>query len=200
MPDLRVALVPVGRMDAAELEDAAARVSKVIRAAVDLREPLPHPKSAEDAARGQFRAPAILAVARGALPGLAVRKSVGAPAAGTPAPAPARAAAVLVTDLDLYSPATDWVLSETDAARGLAVVSVRRLREAFYRRKADPAKQRARLAKETLRAIGRVRGLSDCGDPACAMAATRSLADVDRKGERYCAPCWKRLSTGAMRI
>ncbi len=195
MPDLRVALVPVGKMDGAEVEEAAARVSKVIRGAVEVREPLPHPKSAEDATRGQYGTPAVLAEARGALQRLGLRKTVGGAAA-----AAAPALTVLVTDLDLYAPARDWVLAETDAARRISIVSVRRLREAFYRRKADPGKQRARLAKEILRAVGRLRGLPDCGDPACAMAATLSLADVDRKGERYCAGCWKRLSTGAMRI
>lgn len=200
MPDLRVALVPVGKMDGAEVEEAAARVSKVIRGAVEVREPLPHPKSAEDATRGQYGAPAVLAEARGALPRLGLRKTVGGAAAGAPPAAAPPAPTVLVTDLDLYAPARDWVLAETDAARRISIVSVRRLREAFYRRKADPGKQRARLAKEILRAVGRLRGLPDCGDPACAMAATLSLADVDRKGERYCAGCWKRLSTGAMRI
>ena len=63
--------------------------------------------------------------------------------------------------------------------KGAAVLSVRRLREAFYKRKADPARQRARLVKMILYAIGRIRGLPDCRDPQCAMATMTALADVD---------------------
>ena len=80
------------------------------------------------------------------------------------------------------------------------VVSIRRLREAFYRRKADPKKQRARLVKGILRVIGRACGLPDCGDPSCVLASSQALADVDHKSEKFCGACWRRLSTGVMRI
>jgi predicted Zn-dependent protease len=80
------------------------------------------------------------------------------------------------------------------------VISVRRLREAFYKRKADPVRQRARLTKMALYAIGRIRGLPDCRDVQCAMATMTALADLDARGEKYCAACWRRLSTGAFRI
>jgi predicted Zn-dependent protease len=198
--ELKVALAPVGRMDAAEVEEAAARVSKALAKPVEFRGPLPHPKSAEDLSRGQYKAPAILAEARAAIPLLKTLKIVGGTAGATAVPIARPDAIVLVTDLDLYSPGTVSVMLEVDAPRRLALISVRRLREAFYRRKPDPAKQRARLVKEVLRAIGKIHGLSDCGDPGCALAPTQAMADVDRKGERYCAACWKRLSTGAMRI
>jgi predicted Zn-dependent protease len=79
-------------------------------------------------------------------------------------------------------------------------VSVRRLREAFYKRKADPAKQRARLVKMILYVLGRVRGLPDCSDPGCALSTTTALADIDMKPEKYCSPCWRRMTTGAYRI
>ena len=200
MSDLKVAVVPVGKMDAAELEEAAVRVSKALAKPVEIREPLPHPKGAEDVSRGQFRAPAILADARSALPLLKARQLVGGPAGAPLVPIARPDAVVLVTDLDLFAPGSVSVIQELDAPRRLAIVSVRRLREAFYRRKPDPAKQRARLVKEVLRAIGRIHGLADCRDPGCALAPTQAMADIDRKGEHYCQACWKRLSTGAMRI
>jgi predicted Zn-dependent protease len=198
--ELKVALVPVGKMDAVEVDEAAARVSKAIAKPVELREPLAHPKGAEDVARGQFRAPAILAEARAALPLLKARKLAGGPAGVPPVPTARPDAVVLVTDLDIFSPGTASVMQEADAPHRLAIVSVRRLREAFYRRKPDPAKQRARLVKEILQAIGKVQGLRDCGDPGCAMMPTQAVTDLDRKGEHYCPACWKRLSTGTMRI
>jgi predicted Zn-dependent protease len=92
------------------------------------------------------------------------------------------------------------VFGEMDARNKCAVVSVRRLREAFYRRKADPAKQRARLLKLVLQVVGRLQGLADCRDPRCVMAPTGALADVDLKAERLCAVCSRRLATGVIRI
>jgi predicted Zn-dependent protease len=200
LSELKVALVPVGKMDAAEVDEAAARVSKAIAKPVELREPLAHPKGAEDVARGQFRAAAILAEARAALPLLKARKLAGGPAGSPPVPIPRPDAFVFVTDLDLFSPGTASAMLETDAPHRLSIVSVRRLREAFYRRKPDPARQRARLVKELLRAVGTIHGLRECGDPGCAMAPTQTVGDLDRKGEHYCPACWKRLSTGTMRI
>ncbi|HJQ99533.1 MAG TPA: archaemetzincin [Candidatus Polarisedimenticolaceae bacterium] len=182
--DVRVVIIPVGKIDPAEVEAVAARVAKVLNHAVETRAAIPVPKAGDDPARGQHLAAPFLAALKATLP------------KGGPAPD----AAVFVTDVDLYRPQTDGVFGEIDAPGKAAVLSVRRLREAFYKRKADPAKQRSRLVKMILFALGRIRGLTDCRDPHCAMAAMTSLADVDGRGERYCASCWKYFSTGAFRI
>jgi predicted Zn-dependent protease len=77
---------------------------------------------------------------------------------------------------------------------------VRRLREAFYRRKADPVKQRSRLVKELLRMAGRLRSAPECTDPKCVLAASKMFADLDLKEERYCRQCSLRLFEGTIRI
>lgn len=202
MTELRVSIVPVGRLDRVELDHALARVAKVLSRPLEVREPAPLPRTTEDVARGQHQAKQLLAHLRTGFAGLKASRLVGAgiPAGGAPAAMLSPDAVIFVTDVDLFTPATESVLAEVDGAHHAGLVSLRRLREAFYRRKADPAKQRARLAKEMLRAVGRARNLPDCGDPTCAMAATQALADLDRKGERYCGTCWKRLTTGAVRI
>ena len=200
MSELRVVVVPVGRVDRAEVQSALRRVSKVLRRPLELRRPAPVPRSAEDTVRGQYRAGPMLAALRRELVGLGVDELVGADVPGTPVPTPSPDATVFVTDVDLYTPSTSGVLGDMDVQHRAAVLSIRRLREAFYRRKADPAKQRARLVKEILRVVGRLVGLADCGDPGCALATTVALADIDRKAERYCARCWKHLSSGAFRI
>jgi archaemetzincin len=198
--DLRIAIVPVGHMDPAEVEAAAVRVAKVLNKAVEVREPAPGPKAGHDAARGQHLSGPFLAELKAVLPRLKVAKLAG----GAPSPAPVAAATpdvvVFVTDVDLYRPQTEGIFGEVDGPGRVAVVSVRRLREAFYRRKTDPARQRARLVKMILYAIGRVCGLPDCKDVHCAMSTMTALADVDMKPEKYCAACWRRLSTGAFRI
>jgi hypothetical protein len=197
-------------MDPAEVEAAGARLAKVLNKPVTLRQPAPAPRAGDDPARGQHLAGPFLAELRGQLVRLPVVKVVGAaPAAGPAGAAPAAAATpagsapdatLFVTDVDLYKPQTEGVFGDIDPAAHVAVVSVRRLREAFYKRKADPVKQRARLVKLALYALGRARGLPDCRDSACALLTTGSLADIDTKPEKYCAACWKRMTTGAFRL
>lgn len=198
----RVAVVPVGRMDVAEIEGALGRVAKVLHAPVELREAAPLPRGTEDPARGQHRAQPLLQALRADLVRLKTTKVAGADGVVAPAPPgpPHSTVAVFVTDVDLFTPATDAVFADVDAAHKVAIVSIRRMREVFYRRKSEPAKHRARLVKEVLHAVGRVAGLAACGDPGCALAPSRSIADVDRKSEHYCAACWKWMSAGSMRI
>lgn len=198
--DLRIALVPVGKLDAAEVEAVAMRLAKILNKAIELREPLGVPKAGDDAARGQHLVAPFLSELRKGIAGLKVAKLVG----GAPATAPVAAGVpdvtIFITDVDLYRPQTEGIFGDVDAPGRAAVLSVRRLREAFYRRKADPARQRARVVKLALYVLGRVRGLPECRDPGCALFTTVALADVDMRPEKYCAACWKRLATGAYRI
>jgi predicted Zn-dependent protease len=185
--ELRVAIVPVGRMDPAEVEAAAARIGKVVNSTVAVRPPLPVPRAGDDPARGQHLAGPMLAELKG-------------PSARPKPAAETVDATLFVTDVDLYKPQTDGVFGDIDAASHVAVISVRRLREAFYKRKADPAKARARLVKLALYALGRARGLPECRDKGCALFTTTALADIDLKPEKYCAACWRRMTTGAYRL
>lgn len=199
----RVTVVPVGKMDPAEIEAALVRVAKALGGPVELREAVPLPKATENVERAQHDARALMVQLRSKLATLRAVKVVGgaAPtAAGAPVTLAQPEAAVFVTDADLFAPQTESVLADASGPLKTALVSVRRLREAFYRRKADPQLQRARLAKEILRGIGRARGLQECNDPSCAMSPTQTLHDVDRKAERFCAACLRRLTTGVVRV
>ena len=199
----RVTVVPVGKVDPAEIEAALVRVAKALGGPVELREVVPLPKATENVERAQHDARALMVQLRSKLATLRAVKVVGgaAPtAAGAPVTLAQPEAAVFVTDADLFAPQTEAVLADASGPLKTALVSVRRLREAFYRRKADPQLQRARLAKEILRGIGRARGLKECNDPSCAMSPTQTLHDVDRKGERFCATCLRRLTTGVVRV
>lgn len=203
MSELRVTVVPVGKLDAAEVEAVAGRIAKILSRPIELRQAASVPRASEDAARGQHRAAAFLAELRLGLPRLAVAKLVGGAAPAGPStlvPTPNPDAVVFLTDVDLFTPNTEGVFGDIDARNHGAVVSVRRMREAFYRRKADPVRQRARFVKVVLQAIGRLKGLADCRDPRCVMAPTGALADVDLKDERFCGTCSKRLATGVIRI
>jgi predicted Zn-dependent protease len=201
--DFRVSVVPVGRIDPQEIESAASRIAKVLNRAVALRQSASVPKAGDDPARGQHLAGPFLADLKGQLPRLALAKEVGTQPqepTGEQAPGPVVAVTVFVTDVDLYKPQTDGAFGHIDAPGRVAVLSVRRLREAFYKRKVDPAKARARLVKLALYALARAHGLPECNDRGCALSATASLADIDMKPEKYCVSCWRRMTTGAYRI
>ncbi len=200
MSELRVTVFPVAKMDVAELEGALLRVSKTIHRPVELREPVPLPRGSEEAGRGQHRAAELLAGLRARAATSGVSKLVGASTGGNPVPAPNPDATVFVTDADIFLPNTDGVFAHVAAASKSGVISVRRLREAFYRRKADPGRQRTRLVKELLKTIGHLSGLPECPDPGCVLGPAQVLPDIDRKGERYCPKCWRRLSTGVVRF
>jgi predicted Zn-dependent protease len=194
----RVSVVPVGKVDVAEIESALVRVAKALGGPVELREPIALPKATEDVSRGQHDARALMVQLRSKLPTLRAVKVIGGSAPPVTLAQPD--AAVFVTDVDLFAPGTEAVLADASAPLRSALVSVRRLRESFYRRKADPQLQRARLAKEILRGVGRARGLQECNDPGCALSPTQTLHDVDRKAERLCAACLRRLTTGVVRV
>src|SRR5262245_39966706 len=121
--DLRVAIVPVGKIEPADVEAAAARVSKVLNKTVELKPSVPVPKAGDDPARGQHVAGPFLAGLRASIARL-----------------PAADVTLFVTDVDVYKTGTDGVFGDVDASARAAVLSVRRLREPFYKRKADPAK------------------------------------------------------------
>jgi len=184
--DVKIAIVPLGKMDPAEVEAVAARLGKVFNKPVTVRPPVPVPRAGDDPARGQHVTGPLLADLKGQAARLAAKDPVDA--------------TLFLTDVDLYKPQTDGVFGDVDAAAHVAVISVRRLREAFYKRKADPVRQRTRLVKLALYVVGRARGLPDCNNASCAMFTTTALADVDLKPEKYCAACWRRMTTGAYRI
>jgi len=198
--EFHVSVIPVGKVQSAELEAALSRVAKSVRAPLELRASLPLPQGVEESERGQFRASQMMQRLRTMVPQLGPGKLVGNEGSGDVKPPLRSDAFIFVTDADLYTANSDAVFSALMSSRGLAVTSVRRLREAFYRRKADPVKQRTRLVKELMRMVGRLRGAPACPTPQCALAASKMFADLDLKEERFCRPCADRLFEGTIHI
>jgi predicted Zn-dependent protease len=194
-----IAVVPVGKVDRDETAAAIGRAAKILRQPMELRGSLPVPRVSEDPVRGQHRAATLMKQLRTSVLQLGPGELIGASEAD--ARLPLRPDAYLfVTDVDLFTAKTDGVFAALNSAEGLAVISLRRLREAFYRRKADPGKLRARLSRELLRMAGRLRGLKECTDSTCTLAPSRSVADVDSKAEQFCRNCSQWLFEGKVRI
>lgn len=199
MVGIHVAVLPVGKLDPAEVESAVTRAAKVLRRPIEVRQGLKVPRGSEDVERGQHRAATLMGLLRTATVQTDPGKLVGVVDAGTQPP-PRPDAFIFVTDVDLFTAKTDGVFAVLDSTQKIAVISVKRLREAFYRRKADPGRQRSRLAKEVLRMTGRLAGLKVCTNPECVLAPSKSVPDLDSKTEMYCRPCAQRLFEGRIQV
>lgn len=193
-----LAVVPIGKLSVADLEGALQRVSKALHQPVELREPLPVPRASEDTDRGQHRAAMMIQLLADEVRKLRPGSMVGGDEA---AKAPLKPDGfVFVTDVDLFTAKTDGVFAAFNLDLKAAVVSIRRLREAHYKRRADPNRQRARVTKELLRMSGRLAGVAECGDPECVLSASKHLADLDAKAERFCRVCEAALFAGTIHI
>lgn len=199
MAEFHVAAIPIGRLDVEEIEAAISRAVKVFRRPMELRDALPVPREAEDSERGQYRAAMVMKRLSTEVLKLKPGKLVGSSEEDARTPYQPDAL-IFLTDIDLFTAKTDGVMSALLPVKRCAVTSVRRLREAFYRRKADPVRQRARLVKEILRMAGRLSGLKECSDPQCLLAPSKSVLDIDTKDERYCRGCEERLFEGKLLI
>jgi predicted Zn-dependent protease len=196
---MHLAVVPIGRVDAADMEAAVARAVRVWRRPLEVRESLPVPRGSEDAERGQHRAAVFMNRLGAEVLKLKPGKLVGSsdPEAKTPLQPDGF---IFVTDVDLFTAKTEGVVGALITSKRYAVISVRRLREAFHKRRADPNRQRARLNKELLRMAARLAGLPECADPECVLASSKALVNIDAKEERYCRDCEQRLFEGKMHI
>jgi hypothetical protein len=195
-----IILHPVGsrdKLDKEELDSMARQARKATGLTVEIGPEITIPPGAASSSRGQIIAsrllasvPAVAEPARPAPPSSPY--GGGLKPAVTPRSAPEKPAPfarVAVTDQDLFAPGHEYVFSLGDPKGRRAVVTVKRLREAFYRRKSDPARQRARAAREFIAAVGAARGLPPCQDPHCVMSAPRTVMDIDRKNDRFCGTC-----------
>jgi predicted Zn-dependent protease len=197
--DYHIAVVPVGRVDVEEMKAAVARAAKVLHRPIEVRELLPVPRGAEDTERGQHRAADVLK--RLGAEVLKLKQGVLVGGDDPDQKPPFQVDGFLfVTDVDLYTARTDGVMGALISKLNCALVSVRRQREAFYKRKANPTKQRSRLVKELLRMGGRLRGMKECADPECVLAPSRSVHDLDTKEERFCRGCETQIFEGKLRL
>jgi len=227
MPDqATVTLLPLGSVDLTELEVVAKRVAKCLGLAVEVGKPAPLPTGHFDAARSQSHAskivgavPAVFVPPPRPAPGTtadptATRAATLSPAEswgsrvhgpaptgpgveppGTPPP-PVR---IGVTDTDIFTDKRDFVFVHAEPAGRRAVVSTRRLKEAFWKRKSDPPRQQSRLVREIVGAVALAAGAAPCEDPSCAASSAKSPLEIDRKYDKLCPICERRVRGGAVR-
>ncbi len=95
---------------------------------------------------------------------------------------------LLLTSLDIYWSNLNYVFGFTDMLRGISVVSISRLRQGAY-----DDKLIERAMKTITHEIGHLNGLRHCNNKKCVMTLSFSLSDTDRKDNKFCDRCFKRL-------
>lgn len=156
---MRVTVKPFGPVDAAALERIRSVLGKF--GDVEMAPPGEVPAGAYDARRKKYRAPELLDACKEE-PGHRV---------------------LAVTDVDLYVEGKTFVFGYAFIRGRYAVISTARLRDGGAPRFLE------RVEKETVHELGHTLGLDHDANPACVMHFSRSLADTDRKGSRFCGTC-----------
>ncbi len=96
---------------------------------------------------------------------------------------------LFVTDVDLFVPELNFVFGIASSIAGSCLISLTRLRNAFYALPEDHDLFMKRVLTEAVHEIGHVLGLSHCNNPRCVMYFSNSLSDTDRKGFLFCERC-----------
>ncbi len=170
MADLRhVEIVPLDVADRALLDALAAELHRVFGLPCRTTPVQPLPADAYDARRGQHHATRLLEHL-----------------AASPSPAYRRLG---VAGVDLFVPILRYVFGEAMLGGRAAVVSVHRLGGPGWEGPAERSLFLARAVKEAIHELGHTFDLTHCEDPACVMASSLAVANIDRKRPDLCAYC-----------
>lgn len=168
-----IIIIPVDIRDPSILLKIAPHIERTFHREVSLGPPISIPPSSYDPMRDQYHSTAIL---RSLIP---LKKGWGR--------------VLGVTDVDLYVPGLNFVFGEADVINGVALISLKRLREGFYGLPEREDLFLERAVKEAVHELGHTYGLAHCPDPGCVMHFSNSLRDTDIKGKGFCPLCERKL-------
>lgn len=170
----QIGLVPVGRVEARMLDFLKVNLEEHFQNKVLVCHPLDEPAYAYDPKRKQYRSTAILDQLIGYGKGVCE-------------------CALGVVGVDLFVPGLSFIFGEADVVNQVAVISLARLDQRFYRLPEDYNIFLERALKEATHELGHTYGLRHCPEVECVMFFSNSLADTDRKKATFCPVCEKKF-------
>ena len=177
--DERVFIVPLGAADVKVAEKIRSRLpacfAMTVKVALEPAKDLP--RKAYDAERDQYDA-------RIALVELSPRVTI----------SPEMERVLFVADVDLFVPGRDFVLGFADPDRGTCIISLARLKNAFYGGKDDRRLLVDRAVKESVRELAATWGLTQCSNERCAIFYADDILVNDKKRETLCLDCRIKLN------
>ena len=172
--DEHIYLIPIGQIDKNVMESIKNRLPDSMPASVkiEIDQQKDAPQIAYEPSRRQYKAEVVLDEIAQYITIDTVEERV-----------------LIITDVDLYMPDSDFVLGFADAKKGICIISLARLKNEFYGLKQDDKLFLERVLKEVIYEFGVSRGLNNCPDPRCVMHFSSSLADIDKKRHTFCRKC-----------
>lgn len=170
----KIVVVPMGDMDYSLVNKLASQLVSYFNLGVDILQGAKVPQEAFNPQRGQYYSTVILTK-------LELMKS-----------APGEKMLGLV-DEDLYIPSRNFMIGEADPVGKTAVVSLFRLKRENYEMLDEQKVLFSRILKESVHQLGHLWGFGDCRNPKCVMYLTDSTTEVDRKGNKFCDNCLRRV-------
>jgi archaemetzincin len=171
---MSILLVPVGQIDKTVIERLQVDLGNIFNKQVEVGQGMPHPDYAYNKKRNQYLSTVLLKALLEEKGYMAYEKVLG------------------VVDQDLYVPELNFVFGE--AGQKVAVISLTRLRQEFYRLPQDRSLFYQRALIEAVHELGHTFALAHCKNPRCVMFFSNSLIDTDRKGPEFCQECRTKLS------
>lgn len=171
---IKILILPVGAVDSSVLKDIGDGLKEAFHCKVEMGFEIPVPQDSYNSTRGQHHSTIILKNIQ-SMKSEDFDRVLG------------------VTDVDLYVPELNFVFREADTSAGIAVISLTRLRQEFYRLPDDERLFHMRAIKEATHEIGNTYGFGHCQDPKCIMYFSNSLRDTDIKGPGFCKRCQQSL-------
>jgi len=98
-----------------------------------------------------------------------------------------------VLDEDLYIPSAGFVYGDMDYDGKVAVLSLNRLKQQSLDIFDDEKLFLSRTLKEAVHQLGHLLGLKHCPNPKCVMHFTNSVLEADRKSEKFCDNCRRKI-------
>jgi archaemetzincin len=163
-------LLPIGSIEDEVLTMLEQRLYQVLNWEIQRGTPIHLPVKAFNAVRGQYEASQVMR---------AIAEEI-----------PADATRVLgIMNEDLAIPMLTFVFGQAQLRGRVALMSLARLRQEFYRLPAHKELMMTRAIKEALHELGHTFGLVHCPASTCVMTLANDIQHVDGKKSEFCGGC-----------